>query len=1711
MVRKCFLLFCVFLFSWRANAQLNNSWIDYNKTYYKFRIAKDSLCRITQPVLASLGLASVNADHFQLWRNGQQVRLYTSVSGAALGSSDYIEFWGEMNDGGPDRQLYLNPEHQLNSKFSLETDTATYFLTVNSAGSNLRFRSGVNGSPGSLTPQPFCIRNIDVYRNNFLNSGYAAVVGQYIYSSAYDAGEGYTSANIAARSRDSLRENFTGLNVSLASSGFFKLRAYVSGNAPNQRDLRISVGGRKVYDAPLGQFAIRKIELDSLPLQYLLGSNNTYVSLRIANTTAADSANDRFVVARVGLTYPARFAFNNQKQFEFELPPSATGNYLLIDSFNFGSEPPVLFDLSEGVRYTGDITAVPGKVRFVLPPYLTGNRRCRLLNQENSSLSRPSQLTAKNFRKLNLSSEQGDYLIISNPLLYNDGNGANLVEEYRQYRSSVAGGGFNAKVYDIDELTDQFAFGIKNHPGAVRDFIRYSVKAFSVKPKFVLLLGRAVNYREARTWESSVPNTRLNLVPTFGNPASDILLVSEPGTLVPLVPVGRIGAISPSEIRAYLEKVKEYERTPSLISPLVQDRKWLKNVIHVIGGRDSSESSYFQQLMSDYTRTIKDTFFGAHLETFTKTGSSVIQQASGQRIEDLFREGISFIGYFGHSSANTFEFNLSSPSNYDNKGKYPFFNVSGCSAGNYYSFDSLRLSGIMTISEKYVLSENRGSIGFLADTHFGLPVFLDSYNRSLYRAVARELYGKTIGEQINKVHLEQGGNDPTLYYFQRIHLEQINLHGDPAIKLFHFEKPDFAVEDQLVKISPNVISVADSSFRLDVGMVNLGKAISGNMRLMVKRTLPNDSVQIIYNASIQAIQAEDSFGIRIPVNPRTDFGLNKITVELDPLDSIPELYETNNSVTKSFYIFRDDIRPLYPYPYSLMNRKNFRFYASTANPSADQQQYVLEIDTTELFNSPLKKTEIKVSKGGVIEFNPAGVSYIDNVVYYWRVATIPEGNQDYVWNGTSFTYLTGSPAGFDQSHYYQFKKSGFENIGLTGARTFDFNSENRNLIIRTGLYPYFTYDRINVNMNFSQLEYYGCDYNRIQFYVFDSASLLPLVNYNINPSEGRFGSKPLCLNFNDTYDTTRYFFEFDYSDSISRNNAVNFIDSIPNGYFVAITNFGSITRPWLAKNTFIDKWKRDTLIWGSNKSLYHKLKSIGFTQIDSFYKNLPFLYFYKKGFPSYSPTQVIGPGDTSYIERSFNLKLTNTSGAITSPLFGPAAQWGSFHWRSTTADPDPTRDKVYMQLIGVKSDGDQDTLRYIRTSTDTTLNFVDARQYPYLKLRMFNEDPVYKTPVQLKYLRLRADLLPDGAVAPNVFFSMKDTVEQGEMLSFKIAFKNISQSAFDTTMKFSFYITDRNNRRREIDVPRGKKLLSGDTLLFSYELDTRDLAGNNVLYVEMNPGADQPEQFSFNNFFFREFYVKPDTYNPLLEVTFDGRPILNRDIVSSRPAILIRLSDENKFLALSDTALLKVQIRFPGESEPRTFRFGGDTLRFIPADLSSGNNTASIEFEPWFQQDGEYELIVSGKDAVSNKAGELSYRVTFNVINKPMISNLLNYPNPFSTSTAFVFTVTGSEVPQNLRIQILTITGKVVREISAAELGPIRIGDNITEFKWDGTDMYGQKLANGVYLYRVLTNLRGRKMDKYSGLNNNGDVITEGLSETDKYFNKGYGKMYLMR
>jgi len=201
---------------------------------------------------------------------------------------------------------------------------------------------------------------------------------------------------------------------------------------------------------------------------------------------------------------------------------------------------------------------------------------------------------------------------------------------------------------------------------------------------------------------------------------------------------------------------------------------------------------------------------------------------------------------------------------------------------------------------------------------------------------------------------------------------------------------------------------------------------------------------------------------------------------------------------------------------------------------------------------------------------------------------------------------------------------------------------------------------------------------------------------------------------------------------------------------------------------------------------------------------------------------------------------------------------------------------------------------------------------------------------------------------------------------------------------------------------------------------------------------------------------------------------------------------------LDDTADYAVYIKPPNGAEKRVYFYENnqEKMQFVPASLPRNNSKIIMQGE--FPVDGDYQLRVQASDRTDNNSGDIDYTIGFEVINKSTITNIVNYPNPFTTSTRFVFTLTGSEIPEVFKIQIMTITGKVVREIHKDELGLIHIGRNISEFVWDGTDTYGDRLANGVYLYHVITNINSQNIEHRE-------------TSADGYFKKGFGKMYLFR
>ena len=1674
------------LFASAQTFPFNNEWIDYSKTYYKFYVGKTGLYRISQTTLATIGIGNTPAEHFQLWRNGRQVPLYTSVPAGPLGGSDFIEFWGEMNDGKPDSTLYRDPNNIINDKFSFQTDTAAFFLTVNPAGGNLRMQDAVNNVAGNvLPPEPYFMYTEGQYYHDYVNPGYYIDAGEYVHSSAYDRGEAWVCWDIH------LGQSIAGQHSLYPYTGgpdaTFKINAF--GNVVNNRQFKVALNADTILEQTMNYLTQAKASV-AVPLSQLASGLNT---ITIVNRGAPTVQYDRMVVAQYELIYPRLFNFGDTTNFQFELPANPAGNYLEITNFNYGSIAPVLYDLTNGKRYIGDISN-PALLKFALEPSMT-DRKLVLVSLAPSNILTNTTFKTRNFVNLTVAANQGDYVIISHPLLFSGANGSNPVEEYRAYRNSAAGGGYNAKLYQIDELVDQFAFGIKKHPNSIRNFLRWARANFSVAPKFVFLIGHAVVYDQYQYYQNiGDPDIeRLNIVPTFGTPASDILLTADVRQQIPLIPIGRLSVVEPGEVATYLTKVQEYEAKQATPSALVQDKAWTKNIVHVIGGNEPVLVQQLSGYMDKYKNIISDTLFGGNVTTFKKSSTETIQAIADQKLKDLFTEGLNQVVYFGHSSATVLDFNLDNPEEYNNPGKYPLFIAMGCLAGNFFNYNPARFYTKETLSERWLFSPNRGAIAFIASSHYGIPHYLDIYNTKTYTNEARQMYGKTYGEIIKQTVADVFSQTTQFDFYARMHTEQNTFHGDPALRPNTHPLPDYVVEDPMVKTMPAFISIADTSFTVEARFINQGKAINRDIVAEIKREV--GGVVTIFRDTIPGIRFDDTVSFTFPINPITDKGLNTITVTIDVDNVVVESWENNNTTAKQVYIFEDDARPVYPLNFAIVNKQNIKLYASTANPFSLSKQFRMELDTTTLFNSGLKRTVNLTSPGGLLEFTP-GITFTDSTVYYWRVSPLDSAGNPSKWNEASFIYLPNSDVGFNQSHFYQHTKSLSQRVFIDSAtRQWEFHPVLNSLFIRTGVYPAASANAADyyIAVNGENSLGPGCGYNELIINVLDPITFHPMLNVTGTD----YGSNTFCGFAFDRH----YNFLFSLGDTASRRKAWNFLENVvPDGAYVAIRSNTSPEFAWAPPNTYAPVWQADTNYYGQN-TLYNTLKNQGFSSIDQYVSPLAFAFVYKKNTPQYAPSFKFSENIYDRILMSVVCPTPDSLGYTTSPVLGAAKAWKQFQWRGSTIDAGPG-DLPTVDLIGVNNAGNETT---VMSSLDLSQQNVDissisATQYPYLKLRIRNIDSINLTAYQLRYWRLTYVPIPEGAIAPNVFFQFKDTLDPGEPLNFKLAFKNISEGNFDS-VKVKMVITDRNNRQDTI-VSRFRPLPTWDTLHVRNLTNTAGLRGLNTFYLDVNPDNDQPEQFHFNNFMYRNFYVKSDNVNPLLDVTFDGVHILNRDIVASKPHIIIKLKDESKWLILDDTSGAKIQVRYPNGTT-RTFFFNtNDTLKFTPAgNAPNPDNTATIDFLPYFPMDGDYELTVTGKDRSGNTAGSVEYKVGFQVINKPMISNMLNYPNPFTTSTAFVFTITGAEVPQNIKIQIMTITGKIVREITKDELGPLHVGRNITEFKWDGTDQYGQKLANGIYLYRVVTNLHGKALDKYKAEDDN----------TDKYFNKGYGKMYLMR
>jgi hypothetical protein len=381
-------------------------------------------------------------------------------------------------------------------------------------------------------------------------------------------------------------------------------------------------------------------------------------------------------------------------------------------------------------------------------------------------------------------------------------------------------------------------------------------------------------------------------------------------------------------------------------------------------------------------------------------------------------------------------------------------------------------------------------------------------------------------------------------------------------------------------------------------------------------------------------------------------------------------------------------------------------------------------------------------------------------------------------------------------------------------------------------------------------------------------------------------------------------------------------------------------------------------------------------------------------------------------------------------------------------------------------------------------------------LKAFLSDSTGRTAPQLREWFVYYEAPPEGVIRPDlVQVSEQLLTEQAKAGRVELpkAFQNISSVAFRDSITVEVTLSGTGMQPSASRFKIGP-LAANQTATFNYSLSTLALDGNYKLSMFVNPRV-QAEQQYFNNIFEVPFKVKSKLH-PIMDVAFDGIHIMDGELVSPTPVISITVKDDHRSVFLQDPSAMSVVMIDPaGQEQQISLTNNPQEIRYYPADEK---NDFRLEYKPSKLEDGKYTMEVRAYDVAGKASGVSPYRIGFEVVSEASVTNFYPFPNPFSTKTQFIFTLTGSTIPEDIKIQILTITGKVVKEIMKEEMGTLRIGNNKTEYAWDGTDMYGDKLANGVYLYRVVMS-RGAEEMKHR------------RSFGDQAFKNGYGKLYILR
>ncbi len=499
------------------------------------------------------------------------------------------------------------------------------------------------------------------------------------------------------------------------------------------------------------------------------------------------------------------------------------------------------------------------------------------------------------------------------------------------------------------------------------------------------------------------------------------------------------------------------------------------------------------------------------------------------------------------------------------------------------------------------------------------------------------------------------------------------------------------------------------------------------------------------------------------------------------------------------------------------------------------------------------------------------------------------------------------------------------------------------------------------------------------------------------------------------------------------NSYIDFLDTLSNKYWViiAVSDEGRVT----------------------STPLKNQIKSLGSKFIDSLVFRGSWAIMGKKGTAPGSVPEAFTVPYQGRVEIDSTIRKRRNSGSLTTSTIGPAGIWSKV---KVSASIRPS-EEIKFRPLAIQLNGQVDSLNYLTLDGDSIgLSFIDSKKYPYLKLISEFQTAVDTGSPGLSSISVRFISPAELAMNFQTVNISRDTIYQGDSLKLDFWLQNVGDILADS-VKVSVKLVKSDNVNILLMDSTDISILPNQKKYFSmrYKNYIADGKGNMAFKIEIDAEGKILENNKYNNVFVIPFYVKADTNSTSvnstsISVKFDGSEINHWDFVSSNPKILIDFKYPVWF-PITDTSA--VQLFLSGKKIENSL---------LEINYNTSNRKVRYKYHP-ILEDGEHNIKIYGKNILGVLETYPGYEKYFRVTNQIKLMQVYNFPNPFKNETYFTFNLT--QVPDELKIKIYTIAGRLIKEIikSSAELST-----NFNRIFWDGRDEDGDIIGNGVYLYKVI-------------------------------------------